>query len=633
MNGDGRKTYLPYIDGLRGVAVLAILLFHLDIAFFKGGFVGVDVFFVISGYLITGIIARSVAEGTFSFADFYARRVRRIFPALFVMLFFASMGAVLFLGLSQFGDFFKALRYASAQLSNFYYAGEVDYFAQGHDHSPLLHTWSLGVEEQFYTLWPLLLVAIAKFRTMRRAPWILGFVFLASLCTSEYLARSDAMQAFYMLHSRAWQLALGGLIALNILPPVRNAALASATGLAGLAAIVMAAVFFESAGMPGIKALLPCAGAAMILYAGQGAARTVLSFRPLVFVGLISYSLYLWHWPLIAFYKNYFETDMDAGVKAGMVAASFIMASVSYKFVEQPFRRHAFSAGKTIVAGLVIALCFIAASNSIKGASDAGWRVTYSPDEFTREPHALDRICSVEGGAYDREQCIIGPNKDAYEVILSGDSHASHFTPMVLAWAKERGLTVRLFTRGGCHTWRDDTAPRYHNGRLDEYCMQLTRDFYQTLERDSHIQYVFLGLNAVDADEITEKSLARIKTLNPHVFYLGVSPKFREDPHECRVKDHLLVSKFLPRGTQDCLAFDPAYVRAELAKADSLKAQVASLRIPYFDPVPFLSSPFDAEGRFLYMDRGHLNRYGSAHLVPAFTGFMKKHESKAADGR
>ena len=629
MSGDGQKGYLPYIDGLRGLAVLIILLFHLDISFFKGGFVGVDVFFVISGYLITGIIARSIADGTFSFADFYARRVRRIFPALFVMLLFASIGAVLFLGLSQFGDFFKALRYASGQLSNFYYSGEVDYFAASHTHSPLLHTWSLGVEEQFYALWPLLLVGIARVWTLRRAPWILGFVFLVSLGTSEYLAHTDAMQAFYMLHSRAWQLALGGLLALNLLPPSRNTVASGVIGFAGIALILGSAVFLDNAGMPGAKALVPCAGAAMILYAGQGMAGTVLSFRPLVWTGLISYSLYLWHWPLIAFYKNYFETDMGAGVKAAMFLASFVTAGLSYKFVEQPFRRHRFKSMNTIVAGLLVVLAFIVAANILKKSSDASWRVTYTPEEFVRKPHALDRICSVEGGAYDAERCIIGPNKDTYEVILSGDSHASHYALMVMAWAKERGLTVRLFTRGACPAWRDDTEPRIHNGKIDEYCNQLTKDFYQTLKDDDHIRYIFLGLNGPVADDVTRASLIRIKAINPNVFYLGAAPRFEENPHECHIKNNLLVSRWLPRGGQDCLAFDRDFVRKKLAQSVNFGKMATSLGIPYFDPVPFLDEPRDAEGRFMYMDEGHLNRYGSAHLVPAFTDFMQKQGAKA----
>ena len=164
--------YLPYIDGLRGVAVLVILLFHLDIGIVSGGFAGVDIFFVISGYLITRIIAGEIREGRFSFTSFYARRIKRIVPALFFMLIGASALAVLTLGVDEFSDFFRAFRYAAAQISNFYFNREVDYFQPEQAISPLLHTWSLGVEEQFYAVWPLLLVGIYKFGGEKKWPLI-----------------------------------------------------------------------------------------------------------------------------------------------------------------------------------------------------------------------------------------------------------------------------------------------------------------------------------------------------------------------------------------------------------------------------------------------------------------------------
>ncbi|PZO87424.1 MAG: hypothetical protein DI626_04015 [Micavibrio aeruginosavorus] len=624
--------YLPYIDGLRGIAVLAILLFHLDVSLFQGGFIGVDLFFVISGYLITSIIMREMREGRFSFAAFYARRVRRIFPALFVMLFFASVGAVLFLGLLEFGDYFKAVRYAAAQVSNFLFSQEVDYFAPDVSHSPLLHTWSLGVEEQFYLIWPMVLLAAYKFlKRGDRAGRLLVPIFFASLLISEYLVRTDGMQAFYHLHSRAWQLALGGIVALDIIGRPRGERVLRLLPAAGLILMTAPVFLYDEQNFPGLKALVPCLGIAMILYAGRHAESAVtkmLAFKPLISVGVISYSVYLWHWPLIAFYKTYFASGLTPQAATGIAAATFGIAYLSYRFIEQPFRKHKFSSAKTLGTAFILILCFIGASNVVKRSSDAPWRVTYEINKLERSPHSLDRICSVESGAYDRETCIVGPNKGSYEVILTGDSHASHYAPMIFAWAKERGYTVRLFTRGACPAWVMPSEMRFRYGRPDTYCMQLTEDFYKTLERDKSIEYVFIGLSDPSAKEDVRRSLERLGKTGKKVVYLGRVTKFAENPHDCQVRHNLMISKIFPKEPVNCLAFDPSTYEKSRTEFDYLKAISEGYGIPYFDPTEFMREPIDGEGHFLYMDKSHMNLYGGGYLAPYFSKFMKAQEEK-----
>lgn len=630
--------YLPYIDGLRGIAVLAIFLFHLDVGLFRGGFIGVDLFFVISGYLITSIIAREMREGRFSFAAFYARRVRRIFPALFVMLFFASIGAVLFLGLVQFGDYFKAVRYAAAQASNFLFAREVDYFAPDVSHSPLLHTWSLGVEEQFYLIWPLVLLAGHRFlKGGNRASVMLWAVFFVSLGVSEYLARNDGMQAFYYLHSRAWQLALGGLAALGAVDRAkRDGPVMRFLPVAGLVLMTAPLFAYDESRVPGLKALIPCVGIAAILYSArfrEGAVTKILSFRPLAAVGLASYSLYLWHWPLIAYYKAYFSPELSVQAGAGIAAATFGAAYLSYRFVEQPFRRLKTSNAATLIAAAAMIAVFVAGANVVKRSSDADWRVTYHVDRFARSPHALDRICSVEGGAYDRERCIVGPDKDAYQVILSGDSHASHYAPMILEWAREKGYTVRLFTRGACETWVLPSETRIRYGKPDTYCMQLTEDFYKALETDKSIRYVFIGMGYPADTGDVRRSLRRLADTGKNVVYLGRVTQFAENPHDCQVRQHLLISGLFPQEDAHCLEFDPALYAQSRTQFDNMKALTAGLGIPYFDPTLYMPVPQDAQGRFLYMDESHMNRYGGAYLAPYFSGFMKGQAEKRPAAR
>ena len=627
------KNYLAHIDGLRGIAVLAVLLFHLDIALFKGGFVGVDIFFVISGYLITGIIVRDLKEQKFSFAKFYARRIRRIFPALFFLLFATSIAALFFLGPEQFTDHFKALRMASAQVSNFYFARELDYFAPDQNNVPLLHTWTLGVEEQFYFVWPLLLFGIHRIWGISRSFIILAALLILSLIISEYLVHTDALQAFYMLHSRAWELAMGGLVALNVIPPARRQSLREGLAALGLVMIFASLILITEDGFPGIKALVPVFGASLLIYAlqsGECRIQKLLSVRPLVWCGLISYSLYLWHWPFIAFYKGYFGEELSSLVQISIVILSFLAAIFSYRFVELPFRFMTVHPKRMIAAGLCCIVVFIVGSNFVKTQNRASWRIAYEQDDAVVEPHRLFKVCSIAGGAFDKERCYIGPNKDSYEVILVGDSFASHFTPMILGWAQEKGLTVRLFTRGACRVWVKDEGVRYKAGKLDQDCMDLTPAFYEALKNDKSIQYVFIGLRDTKLTDNMRRSLKDIMDYDKKTYFLGVGPLFSEHPHNCQIKNHLLISKVWSRPQQrtDCLDIDFELVREELAPFNAeFKPYLDAIGIPYFDPLKYMDTPFNDAGVFLFADAGHMNEYGGLYLLPYFERFMNENDS------
>lgn len=623
MTVNNSLNYMPHIDGLRGIAVLVILLFHLDITQVGGGFSGVDIFFVISGYLITSIITKEMAAGTFSFADFYARRVRRIFPALFVMLAVSSVAAIVFLGPHHFYEFFRSVRYAAAQASNFLFSRDVDYFAIKDEHPPLLHTWSLGVEEQFYLMWPLLLLGIHNFLGLGKSLLVLSLLLIASLVVSEYLVVTDARQAFYHLHARAWELALGGILSLSVLPSLQSKVWANGVSGAGLVLIGLSAFLLKEEGFPGSSALAPCVGAAMVIYAGQGVGSKILSFKPLVWVGLISYSLYLWHWPIITFYKGYFGAGLSYVEQASLAAVSFIAAILSYKFVEIPTRKLAWPSRRILIAGFTMIGLFIVASNVLKNANDAPWRLHVEMAEDLRWPHELDKICASDGGAEDKDQCIIGPNKDKYEVILAGDSHASHYTPMILAWAAQKGLTVRLYMRGACKSWLDKEEVAVKDGKPDYMCKDLSDGFFETLKNDPSIKYVFLGGYMPDTSDDTRRSIEMVKEAGKKVYFLGQTPVLAEDPHECFIRQHLLISRWFPQGQKNCFAINS---NCQAANVDSSQADFREMlkeyKIPYFNPVPFLNNGTDEQGHFMFRDTNHLNRYGALHLTPAFTRFM-----------
>ncbi len=298
--GSGLK-YRADIDGLRAVAVLSVLAFHIGLSRFGGGFVGVDVFFVISGYLISSIIFADINASRFTITGFYERRIRRIFPALVAMLVVASVVAVIYLLPGELVDYAKSLLAATGSASNVYFWSHSGYFASPTS-KPLLHTWSLAVEEQFYISFPLFLLLVRRFWPQRLRTAVVALFFLSFVSSCVVVSR-NADTAFYMPYTRAWELLLGTLLSLNIFPRLRLAWTRNVATLTGIGMIGWSVLFYSQETLfPGASALLPCVGSALIIWAGEGGTSLVgsaLSWRPVVFIGLISYSLYLWHWPVI----------------------------------------------------------------------------------------------------------------------------------------------------------------------------------------------------------------------------------------------------------------------------------------------------------------------------------------------
>ena len=342
MSGSSSSAYRADIDGLRALAIVPVLLFHVAAPGFHGGFVGVDVFFVISGYLITGIVAREVAAGRFSLLDFYRRRALRIFPALFVMLAVYAAVAYATLLPGELAAFAKSMLATALFSSNFYFHQSSGYFAPAAHAMPLLHTWSLAVEEQFYLVWPLLLMLLAH-RTRHAAVGLAAVLAALSFGAAAWGVSHDPAGSFYLSHARAWELLIGALLVW--LPPrvLVHRGLRELTAGLGLAAILVAVKFFnQGTPFPGPMALLPVLGAAAIIAAGAAgptAVGRVLSLRPLVFIGRVSFSLYLWHWPLIVFAQTALFLEQTAAVRMLLVLLSFGLAVLSWRFVETPFRR------------------------------------------------------------------------------------------------------------------------------------------------------------------------------------------------------------------------------------------------------------------------------------------------------
>jgi peptidoglycan/LPS O-acetylase OafA/YrhL len=429
-------SYRADVDGLRAVAVLPVVAYHMLLM--PGGFVGVDVFFVISGYLISGIIFGELKDGSFSLVRFYERRVRRILPALYAVLAVTLVLALLFTAPSDTVEIAKSALAATLSLSNVYFWQSSGYFETAATTAPLLHTWSLSVEEQFYLIFPALFLAWHKIRGGRFVEMLLP-IFALSLGISIYGALNRDTAAFYLLHSRAWELMLGAILALDLVKPIGRRWIREIVALAGAAAIAVPVFFYnDRIAFPGVAALAPCLGAAVIIWTGQQPTfvRWGLSLRPVVAVGLISYSLYLWHWPVIVMQKMHwlFYTGDSRLIEKGLLLTlCFGLAVASWWLVERPFRKRIVFADRRslfIAAGAVgaalgaacIALIVTGGLPRFLPERDAGYSawLTYEPALSTREGS-----CLIEEEGELAPVCLT-LSADRPNVLILGDSHAAH---------------------------------------------------------------------------------------------------------------------------------------------------------------------------------------------------------------
>jgi len=484
--------YRPDIDGLRAVAVLAVVAFHAGLWPVTGGFVGVDVFFVISGYLITSLIVQELERGAFSLTRFYERRIRRIFPALFTVLAACALFAFLVFAPEDMRQFSRTLTATALFVSNFFFASRTDYFDAPLDTHPLLHTWSLAVEEQFYIVFPLLLLLTYRFG---RKVWAgaIGALFVVSLAASVWLTNTDPAAAFFVTPTRAWELMLGALLAAGAVPAIRSQAVREVAALAGIGLIGLAVFAFSpETPFPGWTALVPCLGTALLIQsAGHGAQSTVsraLSLKPVVFVGLISYSLYLWHWPLLVFARYVNFGPLDTLQVVGIVAASFLLAALSWAFIEQPFRRKGTPIGRPVLFRAAAAA--IAVTVAFAGAG------VWTDGFLRRYPAEIVSVLDA-ASAFDRDKalksclrrapgdaCVFGaPVKPAYAVW--GDSHALVLLRAIGEIAAQHGKSIKAYVSPGC-------PPVADLDRKGKACAAFSDTVLQDLESSKDIGTVIL---------------------------------------------------------------------------------------------------------------------------------------------
>jgi peptidoglycan/LPS O-acetylase OafA/YrhL len=444
------ENYRADIDGLRAFAVVSVVLFHAFPQAFSGGYVGVDVFFVISGFLISKIVLTEISEHRFSFAAFYGRRIRRIFPALAVCLAAVLAFGFICLMPSELAQLGKHIFFGSAFLSNIVLWSESGYFDTAAHLKPLLHLWSLGIEEQFYILWPALLWI--GFRMKAKAGRLLAVLLLASFAINIILSINNITDAFYLPVSRFWELLAGAALALWR-PVYLSSNARTWISIAGLAALLASVMLFTpDLRFPGWFAVLPVAGAVAVILAGRDASvnRVVFSQRGVVFIGLVSYPLYLWHWPLISFaYIIRMGKPPTPLMALGLVATSFLLAWATYRFIEYPVRFGAHRHRRTLI---------VAASMAMLGTCGlVVWVKNGFPERFPPLP-GID-IRKIGNARLDAD---FKPTKDMEvtdhgwilvthlgggerKVALSGDSMLFHYGPRVQQLSDEGKLAANTY--------------------------------------------------------------------------------------------------------------------------------------------------------------------------------------------
>ena len=484
-----KSAYRPDIDGLRAVAVILVLLFHGGFEDFTGGFIGVDVFFVISGYLITKILYKDCSNQRFGYFKFLSKRFFRLYPALLVTL--ALTWAFGFLLLSP--EHFKALGEYTAgalfSISNVIFLWNTGYFAEAAGTNPLLHTWSLGVEQQFYLFWPVLIFLAFKVRK-EAVPIAIALVGVASLVISQHLVSGAPSASYFLVHSRVFEFAVGALIPWIERGRPGNGLLLDAMLAAGLAILGYCTLTYtKNTAFPGLMALLPCVGAAMCIYAGQSRYAGLALRNPLmVWIGVVSYSVYLVHWPIFVFYRYYRYGPLSFAEKVTLFLVPFLVAYPMFKLVEEKFRGLRFSALGRATGAALIGLTALVAGCSYYASQSGGapWRLdaesvgrlaggTYYDENF--------------GGAGFFHESVSGDSaQTAVSAIVMGDSFAGHLANGLHDLFRRNHLKAISIWESGCLM-----SPRFvtgRNGVLDSTCLKASARAL-TLAKQFHVPIIY----------------------------------------------------------------------------------------------------------------------------------------------
>ena len=623
--------YRREIDGLRAVAVIPVILFHAGFTFFSGGFVGVDVFFVISGYLISTILITEIEEKRFSLSKFYERRARRILPALFFITIVFIPFAWVYMLPSQFIDYSEGLAAVSLFVSNILFWSKEDYFAPAAEENPLLHTWSLAVEEQFYIFFPLMLLGLWRFGK-KPAFYAVIVVSVLSLAAAELGWRSNPSANFYLLHSRAWELGVGAICAFLLIN--RSAFESQIMSLLGIILILFSIlVYDESTPFPSVYTLPPVIGTALIILFGSKGTliAKVLSSKAFVGVGLISFSAYLWHQPLLAFARIINPLPPSKYVMGGLALLSLVFAYGTWKYIETPFRerRVRFFDSKRIVlsSSLIAGAIFIVFGLYVHSTKGVIERFEGSDRVVLQDSIKYKSLMKEQ--AYDRYGCFFDqsqvPNvlidsdcvslSSEGRIILFGDSEAAHY----LEGLKQSHFSNKVFqwTGASCRPiYLEDAKPR-----CKEFLNLFNGKILPNLNAEDKIIISANWLNTYNKIGEERFSLLFLEMLElfrgrgVQVYVIGNTPDFFKDPYAELIRLDKVLTQTVSLSVKDYRASDRI-----------IKDLVETHGGEFLSPTEYLcddNNPleclFRRGGEYLFFDKGHLSYIGSISLIKSFS--------------
>ena len=650
--------YRPDIDGLRAVAILLVIIFHAFPKFLHGGFIGVDIFFVISGYLITSIILKNQSQNNFSLLDFYSRRIKRIFPALIVVLTFCLVAGWYVLLGNEYELLGKHIAAGSIYISNFVLQSEAGYFDTDSELKPLLHLWSLAIEEQFYLVFPLLLIIGKRFKI---SPLLIILTCLSVSFVANVIQINDKpTEVFFFPTSRAWELLVGSLIAyLSIYSIAKNYAEKYANPLSWLGVILIFSTWIlldsKKILFPSWWALLPTLGAASLIFAGEKAwfNRKILASKIAIFIGLISYPLYLWHWVLLSFLKTTEVEKLSSMLKISVLIISIILAWLTYFFVEKNVR---FQKSKFVSLGLLLSLLLIGSVGYVvtlqKGYPnrykiEASWvEGELGTDIFRKRGLVSHKNCFKKYTTVQDENfseldfCLIENASQNPTALLIGDSHANHFYSGLVMNKELTGGNLLNRGSGGCFPFFDNPE------KPNSVCKNLVNSVLEEAITSARIKTVILAgravsainedsfiskdLNSTPKDLTTpyvlfelgmKKTLQRLTLANKKIIFILDIPDLEFHPKECI--DNRLWRLEDKAGKSPC-----AVARSQV---DSRRKKYLEIVMPILkefpnvkvlDPLPALCDENYCwaikDKKMLYRDGHHLNATGAVYLGEYF---------------
>ena len=634
-------SYRPDIDGLRAIAIMLVLLYHFGLGV-TGGFVGVDIFFVISGFLITEVIRNTVVKGTFSFVDFYDRRVRRLYPALVSVVLLSIAAAYVLMDPASYVAMAKSVKSVLLSSSNVYFWKSQGYFDPAADTQVFLHTWSLSTEWQFYLVWPALIWAGMK------APKgvliaALAALTIASLVASTMALSQNASSAYYLMPYRLFELSIGGLLALCF--NYRSTRIPNALLFIGGLALIFASAFMldSSTPFPGLRALIPCLGAALCIYSGHATpVSRLLKIKPVVFLGLTSYSVYLVHWPLLVFYKYYISRPLELPEKLVLLALSIAVGAALYHTVERMFMgRTTFS--KPFAFGVIAVSVLLTSLGARYIAKHDGLSTRINDSQFSFIKPASKYHEFNYGGAGYKFEAILGNPAGKTIAVIAGDSYALQYASGVDAALEGKNEAMQGVFRHGCvisseYTRIAEGAPleRCRDGYNRTLALLQGNDTpliwvqrwqgYQDVVADSKDQKV--KNSGTDYPVFLEDMLTRMRVDigDRPLILVGSQPAL---PGTQSAAACLLRPNYLPKKCSHFLSFNLEQSSANTANLTVRKFAESNLNTFYVDA----TRSFCAGGicktatdeNILYSDPSHLSIDGSVIAVQQLFEDIQKH--------